>query len=272
MMPKIRRERVRRHVAAAGASEPSEETNPVLPEEKASLLFTGTGIVWEPIKPLDLAVLTSLSNTKQEDVAMSDSKSDVSSHVGSHSGEKKSESNVESGSAEGKRPLKKQTKREKIQARHQKFMTRLMLPGDKQKFETKKLDLSALAEVIDAKEPPAASLKMTSYTRKSVAASEINQFKLVFQHPAFQNDALAAIREHLQIANAAREEAESAKSGPAKNKKPLDRHHPYTKPLEPKTDTRSAQAPKSAQALPKPNPNKGKHTRKKGRAETFRKR
>jgi hypothetical protein len=146
-------------------------------------------------------------------------------------------------------------------------MNRLMLPGEKLKFESKKLDLSSLAEVIDSKEPNPVSRKMTSFTRKSVAVSEISQFKLVFQHPSFQQDALAAIREHLQISIASREE--EAQTGPAKKKKQGDRHHPYSK-VEAKPE--KERAPKPVQATQKPNPNKGKHTRKKGRAETIRKR
>lgn len=287
-MPKIRKERVRRHVVAAGLSSPSIENTKeqataavavakgteVSNEEKASLLSTGGAIKWEPVKPLDFTAILNAALAEplpshlldNDDADMSDSKNDNDkdkSKSSSSSGEEKKEKE------EGKRPLvKKITKKEKIQARHQKFMNRLMLPGDKQKFEPKKLDMSSLAEVIDIKEPAPATQKMTTFTRKAVASSEINQFKLVFQHPSFQQDALAAIREHLTLSNAAKEE-EAARAGPTKKKKQTDRSHPYTKPdAKPEKE----RAPKPTQAAQKPNPNKGKHTRKKGRAETFRKR
>lgn len=96
---------------------PEAQPNDEAVEEKTSLVLTGEGIKWEPIKALDLSEFV-------KEVAMKVENEPTSTATTTTEPEKKSES--KSPSEDNAKPSlkKKQTKKEKLQSRHSKLMSR----------------------------------------------------------------------------------------------------------------------------------------------------
>lgn len=105
---------------------------------------------------------------------------------------------------------KKLSKKEKQREKRQHFLNKFMMPGENSKFGARKvLEVQGLsdtlpevtAEDLKVRREQQDSLlkgkKITSYRRAQIATVEIDQFSQVLSHPAFQQNPMAALRQHL---------------------------------------------------------------------------
>lgn len=196
VMPKVRRQRVRRHAAAAGTvygKVDNTSNNGPSPTPVSSNPFIISPQLQQPTTAIASAPsATNMStNTKTED---------KDTPTASSTGKFKN----------------KVTKKEKMLQRRKRLRNRLLLPGDSAKFSSPDKGISSLSSLTDMLPSAEESVKqrqdtrgknMTDHTRKEIAKSEISQFTNVLAHPAFRNNPLAALRAHLK--NSQEEEQES---------------------------------------------------------------
>lgn len=177
-MPKVRKPRARRHLAAVGSKYALAEKAAVQAAADAAAKAEDTANPFTLQKPPSSSSTSSTSSTSSDPQAAATTPAD--------------------GAA---RP-KKLTKKDKRGQRHKRFMSRLLLPGDAAKFQAKAdLDMASLVEGLPTAEESVQETQkgknMTSHTRKTIAVSEIAQFNNVLSHSAFRNNPIAALRAHL---------------------------------------------------------------------------
>lgn len=182
-MPKVRKERTRRHASAAGASvyERPSATGPT-----GSFFAKGAGTSLP--NPFMLGSQAEPPARPQQQHATATEPAGV-------------DATAEAGEAVRKVKMSKKTKKH---MRHKRFMSRLMLPGDSAKFKRKSIgDMQSLTDFLPSAEESVLiklnnrGKNLTQHTRKEIATTEIQQFTNVLSHPAFRNNPLAALRAHL---------------------------------------------------------------------------
>lgn len=117
-------------------------------------------------------------------------------------------------SSAGPTGIIKKKKVEKRKEKHEKLVQKLQAAADltkkkevemKQKAQVGTLGMSSLSELLDslmekeqAMQAQTKNKKMDNKMKQKLAVTELEQFKNVLAHPAFQNDPLAIIKEHLK--------------------------------------------------------------------------